>query len=135
MNLKERKCNKFLEHFGAAPRANCSLLGPDLARGLLIKDPWPKALHPISTCNRIRSLRMRQFVSSNKGTLLLMVDGYSFPKEKTFKEKTYWNCTEYDRVNCSARCRLILRVTLFRQRLNTIMCLTLRKWKSEKQWK
>jgi len=23
MNLKERKCNKFLEYFGDAPRANC----------------------------------------------------------------------------------------------------------------
>lgn len=44
-----------------------------------------------------------EFVLSNKGILFAMVNGYAFRKEKTFKRKTYWKCTECDRFNCRSR--------------------------------
>ena len=36
-----------------------------------------------------------EFVKSNKGRDLLLVDGYTFRYEKTIKEKSDWKCTDY----------------------------------------
>ena len=45
-----------------------------------------------------------QFVKSNKGHNLLVVDGFTFRKETIIKTKTFWRCTEFDRRKCRARC-------------------------------
>ena len=45
-----------------------------------------------------------EFVKSNKGRDLLLVDGYTFRYEKTIKEKSHWKCTDYDKFKCRARC-------------------------------
>ena len=46
-------------------------------------------------------LRMSlEFVKSNKGRDMLMVDGCTFRLEKTIKEKKIWKCTEYWTAKC-----------------------------------
>ena len=45
-----------------------------------------------------------EFVKSNKGRDLLLVDGYTFRYEKTIKENSHWKCTDYDKFKCRARC-------------------------------
>lgn len=46
-----------------------------------------------------------EFVKSNKGCDLLLVDGYTFRRDKTVKDKSYWKCTDYDKFKCRGRYR------------------------------
>jgi len=45
-----------------------------------------------------------EFIKSNKGRDLLLVEGYTFRREKEIKGKKHWKCTDYDRFKCRARC-------------------------------
>ena len=45
-----------------------------------------------------------EFVMSNKGREMLVVDGCPFRLEKTIKEKKIWKCTEYRTAKCKSRC-------------------------------
>lgn len=46
---------------------------------------------------------MISVVKSEKNKNVLNVDGYVFHKEKKYKNKTYWNCVEVDRLYCKVR--------------------------------
>jgi len=48
-----------------------------------------------------------EFVKSNKGADFLVVDGYTFRKEKVIQEKEIWRCTEYRKAKCRSRCHTI----------------------------
>ncbi|KAG2457941.1 CDD deaminase, partial [Polypterus senegalus] len=45
-----------------------------------------------------------EYVKSNKGADLLVVEGYTFRKEKTINGKLIWKCTEYRIGKCLSRC-------------------------------
>ena len=45
-----------------------------------------------------------EFVKSNKGRDLLLVDGFTFRFEKGIKEKKHLKCTEYPKFKCHAQC-------------------------------
>ena len=45
-----------------------------------------------------------EFVKSNNGHYLLLVDGFTFRFEKSIKEKKHCKCTEYPKFKCRARC-------------------------------
>lgn len=46
-----------------------------------------------------------EFIKSNKGRDLLVVDGYTFRRDKAVKRKSYWKCSDYDKFKCRSRCR------------------------------
>lgn len=43
------------------------------------------------------------YTYTEKNKLALVINGYTFHKEKTYKSKIYWNCTEHDKINCKVR--------------------------------
>ncbi|KAM4794914.1 FLYWCH-type zinc finger-containing protein 1 [Rhinophrynus dorsalis] len=55
----------------------------------------------ISTAHRQMPL---EFIRSNKGAKLLVVDGCTFRQEKIINGKCIWKCTEYSSGRCGSRC-------------------------------
>ena len=45
-----------------------------------------------------------EFVRSNKGRNVLVVDRHTLHFEKRIKDKKHWKCTDYDKFKCRARC-------------------------------
>lgn len=45
-----------------------------------------------------------EYIKSSRGGNLLVVDGFTFRREKNITTKTIWRCTEYDMRKCRARC-------------------------------
>ena len=45
-----------------------------------------------------------EFVKSQKGKNLLVVEGYTFRNERVLTGRTFWKCTEYRKHKCLARC-------------------------------
>lgn len=48
-----------------------------------------------------------EFIKSQQGRALLVVDGFTYSKERQINEKTHWKCTEYKKASCPARCHML----------------------------
>ena len=44
------------------------------------------------------------YVNNNKGKNFLVADNFTFYREKLYKEKQFWRCTEYLKAKCMSRC-------------------------------
>ena len=45
-----------------------------------------------------------EYIKSNKGSDILVIDNFTFVTEKIYKGKNLWKCTEYRTAKCKSRC-------------------------------
>ena len=45
-----------------------------------------------------------EYVKSNKGSFLLVINNFTFSSEKIYNGKYMWRCTEYWLAKCKSRC-------------------------------